>query len=68
MRGLCDMERKPVLYAVIREDSNHDIFGKIAHSADSKAVLEALALIITEFSKSCELSPQEICDDLKTII
>lgn len=57
---------KPVLSATIRT-SGDEVFGQIAHSADTPAVLEALALIIQQVSKSCEVPPAEICDDLKKL-
>lgn len=47
----------------IRQDGD-ELVGDIQMPADSVFVLEALRLVLVEFSKSCEVPPEEIALDL----
>ena len=57
----------PVLTVSLRERDG-EIYGTIKHCANSAAVLEALAAVIEQFSKTCEIDPCVICDDIKGLI
>ena len=48
----------------IKEDTNGHMTGTIKFSKDSTFVFEVLAEVIDEFSKSCEIPPEEIAADL----
>lgn len=61
------MATTPVLYCNLRERDG-EIYGSVKHCANSTAVIDALAVLVEEFSKACEVEPQEICDDIKRII
>ena len=61
-------ESKAILYANLRVTSEGDIKGKVAHGENSLDVLEALAVLVETFSDTCEVSPEEICDDIKIVI
>lgn len=52
----------------LKECADGDIRGRITFPADSVFVFEALAQVIEEFSKSCEVAPAEILNDLKGFI
>jgi hypothetical protein len=52
----------------LKESSDGDIRGRITFPADSVFVLECLEEVITQFSKSCEVPPHEILDDLRKLI
>lgn len=49
----------------LKECADGDIRGRISFPADSVFVFEALAQVILEFSKSCEVPPAEILEDIK---
>ena len=51
-----------------KENCNGEIVGRVSHSEDSVFVLEALALAIAEFSKSCEVPSHEIVKDISAIL
>lgn len=51
-----------------KENHKKEIVGRVDMPADSVFVLEAMALAIVEFSKSCEVPPDEIVRDLLTIV
>ena len=57
----------PVLTVSLRERDG-EIYGTIKHCANSAAVIEALAAVIEQFSKTCGVSPSVICDDIKGLI
>jgi len=61
-------ESKAILYANLRVTSEGDIKGKVAHGENSLDVLEALAVLVETFADTCEVSPEEICDDIKIVI
>lgn len=52
----------------LKTDCNGMIVGSIKLPADSPFVLEALAEVVSQFSKSCEIPPEEILDDLKGLV
>ena len=51
-----------------KENCNGEIVGRVSHSEDSVFVLEALALAIAEFAKSCEVPSHEIVKDIERIL
>lgn len=53
------------LYIDIKENCKGEIAGRVSMSADSLFVLEALALVIEQFSESCGVHPCEIAKDLE---
>ena len=56
------------LYIDFKEDCHGEIVGRVSHPADSVFVLEALALAVEQFSKSCGVPPQEIIKDIGAIL
>ena len=52
----------------IKENCHGELTGRVAHPADSVFVLEALVLVIQQFSLSCEVPPVEIARDLLSLI
>jgi hypothetical protein len=52
------------LYVDVKEMSTGEIGGTIKFPADSRFTLEAIALLIETFQKSCEVPIEEIIDDL----
>jgi len=58
----------PRLLIDLKTDCNSEIVGTIKLPSDSPFVLEALAEVITLFSKSCEVPPEEILNDLKGLV
>lgn len=51
----------------MKENCNGEIVGRISHPADSVFVLEALALAVQQFSKSCGVPPDEILNDMRKL-
>ena len=49
----------------LKECGDGDIRGRITFPADSVFVFESLAMVIEQFSKSCEVPAAEILNDLK---
>lgn len=52
------------LFVDLKENSRNEIAGTVKFPADSVFVFEALAEVIREFSKACEVAPAEIAADL----
>lgn len=52
----------------IKENHKGELTGRVSHPADSVFVLEALVLVIQQFSLSCEVPPAEIARDLLILI
>ena len=52
----------------LKEDHKGEIVGRISHSSDSVFVLEAIALLIDQFSESCKVPPMEIVADLLKVV
>ena len=48
----------------IRENGQTELVGSVQFPADSLFVLEALRLVLAEFSQSCGVPPEEIALDL----
>ena len=47
-----------------KENCHGEISMRMNHPSDSVFVLEALALVVEQFSKSCGVPPQEIIKDM----
>ena len=52
----------------MKENCNGEIVGRVNHPADSVFVLEALAIAVEQFSKSCGVPPQEIIKDIGALL
>ena len=63
--GTHNMKR---LLVDIKENHKGELTGRVAYPADSVFVLEALVLVIQQFSLSCEVPPSEIARDLLSLI
>ena len=56
------------LYIDIKEDCRGNLTGPVKLPADARFTFEALAEIISLFSKSCDVPPSEIIDDLRKFL
>lgn len=56
------------LFVDLKEDCHGHITGTVKFPADSTFVLEALQILLQEFSKSCEVPPEDVAEDLRRLI
>jgi hypothetical protein len=52
----------------LKENCHGEIVGRVSLPADSLFVLEALAEVIEQLSKSCGVAPLEIATDLVALV
>ena len=52
------------LFVDLKLDCNGNLVGTIKIPEDSRFMLEALLEVLEQFSKSCEIPLEEICNDL----
>ena len=66
--SLAGAEMPKRLLIDMKENCHGEIVGRVSHPADSVFVLEALALAVEQFSKSCGVPPEEVLNDMRSLL